>query len=69
MFATYLRRELGNRTRQTAIVAIGAVPRYVDVDQSLTMSPAALEEVIGSGVRRALMAASPAAGRARCRCR
>ena len=39
----------------TAIVAIGAVPRYVDVDQSLTMSPAALEEVIGSGVRAVIV--------------
>lgn len=39
----------------TAIVAIGAVPRYVDVDESLTMSPAALEDVLGSGVRAVIV--------------
>jgi aminotransferase EvaB len=34
-----------------AIAAIGAIPIYVDIDDTLTMSPAALAGVLGSGVR------------------
>ena len=38
-----------------AIVAVGAMPSYVDVDESLTMSPPALEEVLGSGVKAVIV--------------
>ena len=39
----------------TAIVATGAIPHYVDVDERLTMSPSALEKVLGRGVRAVIV--------------